>query len=78
MQEQSVTKLRSENVGTPFEAPLEICLQDAGDGHIVNLAREEDEEPVRIPSSMSSKLKPHQVCLVKVSSLIHSKMILNT
>jgi len=61
MQEQSATKLRSENIGTPFEAPVKICLQDAGDGHIVNLAREEDEEPVRIPSSMSSKLKPHQV-----------------
>ncbi|XP_066374559.1 protein CHROMATIN REMODELING 20-like isoform X2 [Miscanthus floridulus] len=61
MQEQSATKLRSENVGTPFEVPAEICLQDAGDGLIVNLAREEDEEPVRIPSSMSSKLKPHQV-----------------
>ncbi|XP_066370876.1 protein CHROMATIN REMODELING 20-like isoform X2 [Miscanthus floridulus] len=61
MQEQSATKLRSENVGTPFEVPVEICLQDAGDGLIVNLAREEDEELVRIPSSMSSKLKPHQV-----------------
>ncbi|ONM06077.1 chromatin complex subunit A [Zea mays] len=61
MQEQSATKLRSKNVGNPFETPLEICLQDAGDGHVVNLAREEDEEPVRIPSSMSSKLKPHQV-----------------
>jgi transcriptional regulator ATRX len=70
MQEQSATKLRSKNVGNPFETPLEICLQDAGDGHVVNLAREEDEEPVRIPSSMSSKLKPHQVCLVKIS-LIH-------
>ena len=71
MQEQSATKLRSENVGTPFEVPVEICLQDAGDELIVNLAREEDEEPVRIPSSMSSNLKPHQVCLVKISSLIH-------
>ncbi|KAJ1295322.1 hypothetical protein BS78_01G215300 [Paspalum vaginatum] len=61
MQEQSATKLRSENVGTSFVDSLEVCLQDAGNGHIVNLAREKDEEPVRIPSSMSSKLKPHQV-----------------
>nr|CAB3494524.1 unnamed protein product [Digitaria exilis] len=59
MQEQSASKLKSENVGTSFGAPLDVS--DAGDGHIVNLAREEDEEPVRIPSSMSSKLKPHQV-----------------
>ncbi|RCV42654.1 hypothetical protein SEVIR_9G232600v4 [Setaria viridis] len=61
MQEQSAGKLRSENVGTSFGAPSEVSLKDAGDGHIVNLAREEDEEPVRIPSSMSFKLKPHQV-----------------
>lgn len=67
MQEQSASKLKSENVGTSFGAPLDVS--DAGDGHIVNLAREEDEEPVRIPSSMSSKLKPHQVCMVKISSL---------
>ncbi|KAL6641027.1 hypothetical protein ACP70R_019208 [Stipagrostis hirtigluma subsp. patula] len=60
MQEQSASKLRSEAIGTSFGAPSEVSL-DAGDGHIVNLAREEDEEPVRIPSSMSSKLKPHQV-----------------
>ncbi|XP_062205430.1 protein CHROMATIN REMODELING 20 [Phragmites australis] len=61
MQEQSASKLRSENIGTSFGAVSEVSLEDAGDGHIVNLAREEDEEPVRIPSSMSSKLKPHQV-----------------
>ncbi|PUZ38800.1 hypothetical protein GQ55_9G225000 [Panicum hallii var. hallii] len=59
MQEQSASKLRNEN--TSFRVPLEVSLEDAGDEHIVNLAREEDEEPVRIPSSMSSKLKPHQV-----------------
>ena len=70
MQEQSASKLR--NVNTSFRVPLEVSLEDAGDGHIVNLAREEDEEPVRIPSSMSSKLKPHQVCMVKNSSLAYS------
>jgi transcriptional regulator ATRX len=72
MQEQSASKLRSENVRTSFGAPLEVSLMNAGDGHIVNLAREEDEEPVRIPSSMSSKLKPHQVCVVKICSLAYS------
>ncbi|KAL6842436.1 hypothetical protein ACP4OV_027863 [Aristida adscensionis] len=60
MQELSASKLKSENIGTSFGAPSEVSL-DAGDGHIVNVAREEDEEPVRIPSSISSKLKPHQV-----------------
>ncbi|CAN6288056.1 unnamed protein product [Urochloa humidicola] len=61
MQEQSASKLRRENVGTSFVASQEVSIEDAGDGHIVNLAREEDEEPIRIPSSTSSKLKPHQV-----------------
>ena len=66
MQEQSASKLRNAN--TSFRVPLEVSLEDAGDGHIVNLAREEDEEPVRIPSSMSSKLKPHQVCIINMHS----------
>ncbi|XP_037405485.1 protein CHROMATIN REMODELING 20-like isoform X1 [Triticum dicoccoides] len=61
MHEQSASKLRSSNIGTSSGAVLEVFLQDAGDGHIVNPAREEDEEPVRIPSSISAKLKPHQV-----------------
>ncbi|CAM0956915.1 unnamed protein product [Alopecurus aequalis] len=60
MHEQSASKLRSGNIGT-FSGALSEVLQDAGDGHIVNVAREEDEEPVRIPSSISAKLKPHQV-----------------
>jgi transcriptional regulator ATRX len=63
MQEQSASKIRTENIGTSFGVLSDVTLEDAGDGHIVNLAREEDEEPVRIPSSMSSKLKTHQVCL---------------
>lgn len=61
MHEQSASKLRSSYIGTFSGAPSEVFLHDAGDGHIVNLAREEDEEPVRIPSSVSAKLKPHQV-----------------
>jgi transcriptional regulator ATRX len=62
MHEQSASKLRSGITGTSSGALSEVFLQDAGDGHIVNVAREEDEEPVRIPSSVSAKLKLHQVC----------------
>ncbi|KAL5990168.1 hypothetical protein ACLOJK_011065 [Asimina triloba] len=40
-------------------ATVEV-LGDAENGFIVNVAREADEEPVRIPPSISSKLKPHQ------------------
>ncbi|GJN20779.1 hypothetical protein PR202_gb08197 [Eleusine coracana subsp. coracana] len=61
MQEQSASKIRTGNIRTSFGGISYATLEDAGDGHIVNLAREEDEEPVRIPSSMSSKLKTHQV-----------------
>ncbi|EEC67097.1 hypothetical protein OsI_33891 [Oryza sativa Indica Group] len=60
MQEQSASKLKSNNIGISLEAPSEVS-EYVGDGHIVNLAREEDEAPVRIPSSISAKLKPHQV-----------------
>lgn len=65
MHEQSASKLRSGNTGTSSGALSEVFLQDAGDGHIVNVAREEDEEPVRIPSSVSAKLKLHQVSGIK-------------
>ncbi|XP_015697378.1 protein CHROMATIN REMODELING 20 isoform X2 [Oryza brachyantha] len=65
MQEQSASKsaskLKSNSIGTSFEAPTEVSLEYVEDGHIVNVAREEDEAPVRIPSSISAKLKPHQV-----------------
>ncbi|KAL5224296.1 hypothetical protein ABZP36_010935 [Zizania latifolia] len=61
MQEQSASELRSNNIETSFAIPSEVSLEDVGDGHIVNLAREEDEAPVKIPSSISAKLKPHQV-----------------
>ncbi|KAK3043158.1 hypothetical protein RJ639_000047 [Escallonia herrerae] len=36
-------------------------LSDALRGYIVNAVREEGEEAVRIPSSISTKLKPHQI-----------------
>lgn len=61
MQEQSASKIRSGNTGSSFGGISDATLEDAADGRIVNLAREEDEEPVRIPSSMSSKLKTHQI-----------------
>ncbi|XP_057784554.1 LOW QUALITY PROTEIN: protein CHROMATIN REMODELING 20-like [Salvia miltiorrhiza] len=34
---------------------------NASSGYIINLVREEDEEAVRIPPSISMKLKPHQI-----------------
>jgi transcriptional regulator ATRX len=36
-------------------------IGDATTGYIVNVAREKGEEAVRIPPSLSSKLKAHQV-----------------
>lgn len=39
-------------------------LGDALSGYVVNVVREEGEEAVRIPPSISSKLKVHQVMCV--------------
>lgn len=36
-------------------------LGDSLTGYIINVVREQGEEPVRIPPSISAKLKPHQV-----------------
>lgn len=41
-------------------ASIEV-LGDAITGYIVNVVREKGEEAVRIPSSISAKLKAHQV-----------------
>ena len=41
-------------------ASVEV-LGDALTGYIVNVVREKGEEAVRIPSSISAKLKAHQV-----------------
>lgn len=38
-------------------------LGDASTGYIVNVVREKGEEAVRIPPSISAKLKVHQVFL---------------
>ncbi|XP_058095092.1 protein CHROMATIN REMODELING 20 isoform X2 [Magnolia sinica] len=40
-------------------------LGDATNGFIVNVAREADEVPVRIPPSISAKLKPHQIAGIR-------------
>lgn len=44
------------------EASVEV-LGDAITGYIVNVRREDGEEAVRIPQSISAKLKVHQVSL---------------
>lgn len=41
-------------------------LGDAKTGYIVNVVREENEEAVRLPQSISTKLKTHQVLLVSL------------
>ena len=41
-------------------ASVEV-LGDASTGYIVNVVREKGEEAIRIPPSISSKLKTHQV-----------------
>ncbi|XP_020083908.1 protein CHROMATIN REMODELING 20 isoform X2 [Ananas comosus] len=62
MQVQSASKLWSMSSRNVNGAAIKgaIKVEDATEGYIVNLAREEDEEPVRIPASISVKLKPHQ------------------
>jgi len=64
MQVQSASKSLSKSMsilnGNVIGVTADI-LGDATEGYIVNVAREEDEEPVKIPPSISGKLKPHQV-----------------
>ncbi|KAF8116177.1 hypothetical protein N665_0020s0036 [Sinapis alba] len=48
------------DVKIPEGAEAEV-LGDAHSGYIVNVAREIGEEAVRVPRSISAKLKPHQV-----------------
>ncbi|KAJ4968959.1 hypothetical protein NE237_015660 [Protea cynaroides] len=40
-------------------------LGDVINGYIVNVVREKDEDAVRIPPSISSKLKPHQIAGIR-------------
>lgn len=48
--------------GTSFDDGVEV-LGDTASGYIINLVREEGEEAVRIPPSISTNLKLHQVFL---------------
>ncbi|XP_077250919.1 protein CHROMATIN REMODELING 20-like isoform X3 [Tasmannia lanceolata] len=51
--------------GNATEGASADVLGDAMKGYIVNVVREEDEEPVRIPPSVSAKLKPHQIAGIR-------------
>lgn len=53
----SVVSKKSSFDGTGVE-----ILGDISAGYIINVVREEGEEAVRIPPSISMKLKLHQVC----------------
>ncbi|XP_042518002.1 protein CHROMATIN REMODELING 20 isoform X2 [Macadamia integrifolia] len=52
------------NGNVPDGADAEI-LGDVINGYIANVVREKDEEAVRIPPSISSKLKPHQIAGIR-------------
>ncbi|KAF3452373.1 hypothetical protein FNV43_RR02806 [Rhamnella rubrinervis] len=52
------------NGSLPEGASTEV-LGDASTGYIVNVVREKGEEAVRIPSSISAKLKTHQVAGIR-------------
>uniref|UniRef100_A0A1D1Z2M2 ATP-dependent helicase ATRX n=2 Tax=Anthurium amnicola TaxID=1678845 RepID=A0A1D1Z2M2_9ARAE len=58
---QSLTKATNNLNGATTKGADVQVLGDAIGGYVVNVAREEDEQPVRIPLSLSAKLKPHQV-----------------
>lgn len=53
----------------PEGAETEV-LGDAHSGYIVNVAREIGEEAVRVPRSISAKLKVHQVSIYICASLV--------
>lgn len=57
------------------EASVEV-LGDANTGYIVNVRREDGEEAVRIPPSISPKLKVHQVSLLYFYKLLIYKVSL--
>ncbi|XP_026421717.1 protein CHROMATIN REMODELING 20-like [Papaver somniferum] len=61
LQAKSWIKKTESCLGTAVEGTTVDVLGDAIKGYIVNVVREKDEEAVRIPLSISSNLKPHQV-----------------
>ncbi|PIN19967.1 Transcription regulator XNP/ATRX, DEAD-box superfamily [Handroanthus impetiginosus] len=48
-----------------FDSAGVEMLGDTSGGYIINVVREEGEEAVRIPPSISAKLKPHQVAGIR-------------
>lgn len=67
---------RYKTVGSmaiPEGAETEV-LGDAHSGYIVNVAREIGEEAVRVPRSISAKLKVHQVGIYICASLAEPKL----
>ncbi|KAK9082988.1 hypothetical protein Scep_029459 [Stephania cephalantha] len=65
LQKQFTTESWSKNpascLNTAVEGASTEVLGDATTGYIVNVVREKDEDAVRIPPSISAKLKPHQI-----------------
>ncbi|XP_012089374.1 protein CHROMATIN REMODELING 20 isoform X2 [Jatropha curcas] len=59
-----VMKSASCNGNLPEGATVEV-LGDSATGYIVNVVREKGEEAVRIPPSISAKLKAHQVAGIR-------------
>lgn len=74
MQVQSASKSWGKNItslnGNVAEGVTADVLGDATEGYIINIAREEDELAVRIPPSISAKLKPHQVLFLSTSNFL--------
>ncbi|KAG9447661.1 hypothetical protein H6P81_013789 [Aristolochia fimbriata] len=61
LQGKSWSKSAVNSNGTILEGADAEVLGDAIKGFIINVAREDNEEAVRIPPSLSAKLKPHQI-----------------
>lgn len=58
--QESATKW-SSMISSTSPAAVSVVMEDLKEGYIINIAREVDEVAVRIPNSISLKLKPHQV-----------------
>ncbi|KZV39240.1 protein CHROMATIN REMODELING 20 [Dorcoceras hygrometricum] len=54
--------VRSEN---SFDGAGSEMLGDTSAGYVINVVREEGEEAVRIPPSICTKLKPHQIAGIR-------------
>jgi transcriptional regulator ATRX len=53
----------SSMISSTSPAAASVVMEDLKEGYIINIARELDEVAVKIPNSISVKLKPHQVVL---------------